>query len=567
MDRISKRLNKWLTSNKVSQQEKDILKNMSKEQLDDAFYKDVEFGTAGMRGVLGPGDNRLNLLTISKANYGFGLYLLEKYENAKEMGVVISSDNRHMSREFVLRCAEILNKLGIKAYIFDSLRPTPELSFAVRYLKACGGIMITASHNPKQYNGYKVYDEQGCQLVPSKINRLLEIISSLGDALDLDIKEAEEVGTTILLDNKIDDAYLNEVKNISINKDLDKKGFKIVYSPQHGAASVLACRLFKELNYDFYPYLKQCDPDPNFSNTLSPNPEDPKAYTYLIEYANEIDADLILCTDPDGDRVGVGVKTKNGEYVLINGNEGAALLMEYIFSNYKEKNMMPNNSVMYTTVVSSPLGIKIAENYGVKVEQFLTGFKFIGEQIHHYELINNSPTFVFGYEESYGCLIKPFVRDKDGIQAILMYAEMALYYFKKGLDLQQVYINLQEKYGYYIDRCVSKEFVGSLGNVKMNNLMSILHDNPPKSINNIEVIQVEDYVKQVRYFDNKTETINLPKSDLVKLYFKDGSIISTRPSGTEPKCKFYISTNKKTYEESYNSNHKLEEEFFKYLDI
>ena len=564
---ISKRLNKWLNSEKVELKDKELLKSLTKEQLDDAFYKDVEFGTAGMRGVLGPGDNRLNDFTITKANYGFGLYLLKKYPNVKKQGVVISSDNRHQSRHFVLLCANILNDLGINAYIFDSLRPTPELSFAVRYLNACGGIMITASHNPKQYNGYKVYDEQGCQLVPEKIKDLVDTVNSLGDALDLKIDVSDKKGETITLNDDIDKAYLENVKSIQINPLLPKKGFKIVYSPQHGAASMLALRLFKELGYDFYPYLPQCSDDPDFSNTLSPNPEDPKAYTYLIKYAKEINADLILCNDPDGDRVGVGVKNKDGEYVLINGNQGACLLMEYIFSNYIQKNIMPKDPVMYTTVVSSSLGLKIAENYHVKVEQFLTGFKFIGEQIHHYEVLDNGPTFVFGYEESYGCLIKPFVRDKDGLQAILMYSEMALYYHQKGLDLLDIYDNLQRKYGYHIDVTLSKEFVGSKGNEEMLNLMKELHENPIKSLNNVNVFKVEDYLKKISICDNEIKPINLPSSDLVKLYFEDGSIISTRPSGTEPKCKFYISTVKKTYDEAVEANKRLQENFFNYLKI
>ena len=559
---IRNRYEKWLNSDKVSASYKQILKSMTKDEIDDAFYKDVEFGTAGMRGVIGPGDNRLNNFTISKANLAFAYYLLEKYPDAKNMGVVISHDNRHMSREFTLLCAQIFNNLGIKAYIFDDLRPTPELSFAVRYLKACGGIMITASHNPKQYNGYKVYDEQGCQLVPDKIQRLLEIVSSLGDVLDIKIPKEEKSGQTIILDNEVDDEYVKQVESICLNPNLDKKGFKIVYSPQHGAACKLALRIFKDLGYDFYPYLPQCISDPDFSNTLSPNPEDDKAYKYLIEYAKEINADLILTNDPDGDRVGVGVKNKNGDYILINGNQGATLLMEYIFSNMKKRHLLNDKSVMYTTVVSSQFGPKVAKDYGVKVEEFLTGFKFIGERIHYYETIKNGLNFVFGYEESYGCLIKPFVRDKDGLQAILMYSEMALYYHKNNKDLLEVYDDLQEKYGYHCDITLSKEFVGSSGQIQMQKIMESLHDTPLKELDGVKVIKIEDYQKQKRFVNDKIETINLPKSDLVKLYFENGSIISTRPSGTEPKCKFYFSTVEKSQKLAQTKNDELQKAFF-----
>lgn len=533
---------RWLNSNKVSALDKEILKNMNQKEIDDAFFKDVEFGTAGMRGVLGPGTNRMNNFTVKKATVAFAKYLLELFPNAKEEGVVISHDNRHMSREFTLLSAETLNDFGIKAYIFDSLRPTPELSFAVRYLKACAGIMITASHNPKQYNGYKVYDETGCQLVPDKIKRLLEIIDSLPNELDVEYEKVAKRGETILLDNKVDDEYVRLVESIAINKDLDKSNFKVVFTPNHGTSYVNSMRIFNDLGYKIYPVMSQVDPDPDFSGTLSPNPEDARSFIEPIKLAKEIDADLIVMTDPDGDRVGLGYKAKDGSYQTLTGNQSAALLMDYIFSQKKQKGTLSKDGVMYFTIVTSSLGRDVAEHYGVKVEEFLTGFKFIGNRIDYYEKLGHGPKFEFGYEESYGCLIAPFARDKDGCQAILMYCEMALYYFLKGMRLDEAWDDLSQRFGYHQDVTYSMEFFGSEGQAKMDNLMNVLHNDPFIEINGLKVVKVDDIEKGIRLTKDGNEPINLPKSNVVKLYLEDGSIVTVRPSGTEPKVKFYIGT-------------------------
>ena len=533
---------RWLNSNKVSEKDKEILRNMNQQEMDDAFFKDVEFGTAGMRGVLGPGTNRMNNFTVRKATVAFAKYLLELFPKAKEEGVVISHDNRHMSREFTLLSAETLNDFGIKTYIFDSLRPTPELSFAVRYLKACAGIMITASHNPKQYNGYKVYDETGCQLVPDKIKRLLEIIDSLPNELEVEYQMADKRGETILLDNKVDDEYVRLVESIAINRDLDKSNFKVVFTPNHGTSYVNSMRIFKDLGYRIFPVLSQVDPDPDFSGTLSPNPEDPRAYIEPIKLAKEIDADLIVMTDPDGDRVGLGYKAKDGSYQTLTGNQSAALLMDYIFAQKKEKGTLSKDGVMYYTIVTSSLGRDVAEHYGVKVEEFLTGFKFIGNRIDYYEKLGHGPKFEFGYEESYGCLIAPFARDKDGCQAILMYCEMALYYFLKGMRLDEAWDDLSKRFGYHQDLTYSMEFFGSEGQAKMDNLMNTLHNEPFITINGLKVVQVDDIEKSVRLTKDGSSPINLPKSNVVKLYLEDGSIVTVRPSGTEPKVKFYVGT-------------------------
>ena len=533
---------RWLNSPKVNEQDKEILRKMDQKEIDDAFFKDVEFGTAGMRGVLGPGTNRMNNFTVKKATVAFAKYLLELFPNAKAEGVVISHDNRHMSREFTLLSAETLNDFGIKTYIFDALRPTPELSFAVRYLKACAGIMITASHNPKQYNGYKVYDETGCQLVPDKIKRLLEIIDSLPNELEVEYEVEKQRGENILLDNKVDDEYVRLVESIAINKDLDKSNFKVVFTPNHGTSYVNSMRIFKDLGYRIYPVMSQVAPDPDFSGTLSPNPEDPRSYIEPIKLAKEIDADLIVMTDPDGDRVGLGYKAKDGSYQTLTGNQSAALLMDYIFSQKKEKGTLSDNGVMYYTIVTSSLGGDVARHYGVKVEEFLTGFKFIGNRIDYYEKAGNGPKFEFGYEESYGCLIAPFARDKDGCQAILMYCEMALFYFLKGMRLDEAWDDLCKRFGYHQDITYSMEFFGSEGQAKMDNLMNTLHNDPFIEINGLKVVKVDDIEKGERITKDGKEKLNLPKSNVVKLYLEDGSIVTVRPSGTEPKVKFYVGT-------------------------
>ena len=533
------RYQQWLDSPRVSEQDKEILRKMSNEDIDDAFYKDIEFGTAGMRGIIGPGTNRINFYTVRKATIGFAQYLLAKFKNARERGVVISHDNRHMSREFVFECAQVLNLMGFRAFIFDSLRPTPELSFGVRFKRACGGIMITASHNPKEYNGYKVYDENGCQLVPKKIEKLLKIINNMPSAIDCDIPLYKNAGEFDILTYKLDETYLDLIKNIQINSNLNKKDFKVVYSPEHGTSFVNAIRIFKECGYHVYPVLSQCAPDPNFTGTLTPNPEDPNAYIEAINYAKKINADLICITDPDGDRVGIAARKRDGEYRIFTGNESGALLMNYIFKERERLGLLSKNGVMYNTIVTSSLGDKIATSYGVKTESFLTGFKYIGDRIQYYEE-NRGPDFEFGYEESYGCLISPFVRDKDGIQAILLYTEMTLFYKLNGLTLDEQYDRLEQRFGYHTTITHSITFKGSKGHNDMINLIDYIRRNPVEFLCNHKVVKYNDYLNQVSYSDNKVDKINLESSNVLKFIFDDGSSIAIRPSGTEPKCKIYV---------------------------
>lgn len=563
---VEENYQRWLNSPIVNSQMKDVLKSMSTAEKEDAFYKNVEFGTAGMRGVLGPGTNRLNSFTVRKATVAFAIYLLEKYDDLNESGVVISHDNRHMSREFTLITAKVFNEFGIKAYVFDSLRPTPELSFAVRHLKARAGVMITASHNPKQYNGYKVYDDTGCQLVPSKIKRLLEIIDSLPNELDVSYAPSINPGELIILDESIDDIYVKLVEDIVINNDVSKKDFKIVFTPNHGTAYVNGMRIFKDLGYDIYPLLSQCEPDPDFSNTLSPNPEDELAYIEPIKYAKEIGAKLVVMTDPDGDRVGLAYLNSEGEYKLLNGNESGAMLLDYILHHRKEKGLLSENGVMYNTIVTSSIGRKVASYYGVKTESFLTGFKFIGNRIDYYER-NGGPTFEFGYEESYGCLIAPFARDKDGLQAITLYAEMANYYDKQGKTLDMVWDEISMRLGYHEDKVYSIDFFGPVGAEKMKNLMNVLHTNPDIEINGHKVKVVEDFLNRTKTEDGVVTPINLDVSDVVKLTFDDDSVIAVRPSGTEPKVKFYIGVVAKKKSELLGKCDSLYKEMKKVLNL
>lgn len=563
---IEKNYQRWLSSSRVSDADKEVLRNMTNEEKADAFYKDAEFGTAGMRGVLGPGTNRLNLHTVRRVAIGFAKYVLEVFPNAKEEGIVIAHDNRHFSREFTLLSAEIFNDYGIKAYIFDSLRPTPELSYAVRELKACGGVMVTASHNPKEYNGYKVYDETGCQLVPSKIKRLIEILDEQPDELKVDVEKCSTRGETVIIPTSLDEKYVKLCEEVSINKDLDKSNFKIVFTPNHGTAYVNGMKVFKDLGYEIYPLLKQCTPDPDFSETLSPNPEDERSFIEPIKYAKEIGAKLIVMTDPDGDRCGLGCLTKSGEYKTYTGNQSAVMLLDYMFTVLKERGELPTNSVVFNTIVSSEMGKKVCDRYNVKLESFLTGFKFIGDRVHYYET-HEGPKFFFGYEESYGCLAKDFARDKDGIQAILLYSEMANYYDKKGMTLEDVWNMIGEKYGYTLDIVENMAFKGPEGALAMQNLMKTMHENPYITINGVKVVKVQDYLKQQCMEGDKVTPIDLPKSDVVKLSFEDGTYISVRPSGTEPKVKFYIGVNGDSYDELLDKEKLLFKELRKVLNI
>lgn len=526
---------KWLTYPQMEAELKEELETMSEAEKNDAFYKNLEFGTAGMRGVLGAGTNRMNVYTIRKANVGYAKYLLA--QGGEERGVAIGYDNRHYSYEFALESARVLASYNIPSYVFTSLRPTPELSYAVRELKCAGGIVVTASHNPKEYNGYKLYDERGCQLVPELMEKVINEVNAIEDELAIEVTLTKEQEALIhMIDKEIDEPYVKAVKTIQLRPELGKN-VNIVFTPQHGTARVLVEHVLTECGYAYTLVQEQADPNPDFANTKTPNPEEKEAYTLAIEYAKRENADIVLATDPDADRVGVVVKQDN-EYVLMSGNQTGSVLLEYVFSTHREKGTMPVNPVMFNTVVTSDLGEKVASKYGVECEKTLTGFKFIGNKIYGHET-KGDKNFVFGYEESYGYLLQPFVRDKDAVQACLIIAEAANYYKAQGKTLLDVLHGLYEEFGWYEESQVSVTLKGENGAKEIVRMTSSLREQTPSEIAGQKVIRFEDYKHSVAKQDGKEETLNFPSSDVLKFYLQDGSFIAVRPSGTEPKIKFY----------------------------
>ncbi len=530
---------KWLHHPNLDPSYKEVLANMSEKEKNDAFYTTIEFGTAGMRGLLGPGTNRINLHTIRKANAGFAQYICAHGEEAKKRGIAIGYDNRHMSYEFAMDSAKMLATFGITSYVFESLRPTPELSFAVRHFHCFGGIMVTASHNPKEYNGYKLYDEKGCQLVPHLAEQVIERVNAVEDELALCANPTAEQEQLIhVIGKEVDEAYYEKVLGIQLNPQIVKDDVKIIFTPEHGTANIPVKEVYTRAGYHFVAVEEQCTPDPDFSNTPTPNPEEAGAYELALEYAKREAADIILVCDPDADRMGVGVK-HHGEYKLLTGNQSGAVLIEYIFSQLKAKNQMPPNPVMFNTVVTSDLGEKIADKYGVATEKTLTGFKFIGEKVAKYEATNEKQ-YVFGYEESYGSLIQPFVRDKDAPQACLMLAEAACYYKAQGKTLVDVLYDLYAELGYYEESQKSLTLAGQEGAQRIQEILATLRKTQLQDLGGSAVVRFEDY-KECRVVENgkEFELTGFTKSDVLKYYLADGSWIAIRPSGTEPKCKFY----------------------------
>lgn len=535
----SKEYQRWSDCKDLDPSLKAELVGMNESEKEDAFYMNLEFGTAGMRGILGAGTNRMNIYTIRKANVGFAKYVLGLPEG-KERGIAIGYDNRHMSYKFAIESAKVLATYGIKSYIFESLRPTPELSFAVRYLKCAGGIMITASHNPKEYNGYKVYDDTGCQLIPEWADQVVSYVNDVDDELAIEVASDQEAYPYITwIGEEVDEAYYKEVMAIEINPGMDKKDFKIVFSPQHGTSNLPVRTCLTRLGYNVIPVLAQCAPDPDFSNTASPNPEVACSYDLAIQKAKEVDADVVVICDPDGDRLGVVAK-HNGEYVLMSGNQSAAVYLEYILSELKKQNKLPSNAVMYNTIVTSDLGELVCKAYGVEVEKTLTGFKFIGDKIRKYEKTKEKE-FVFGYEESYGCVVKDFVRDKDAVQAVVMAAEAGNFYKKQGKDLIDVLNELYVKHGTFKESQIALSKAGAEGAKRIKEIMDNLRKDAPESIGGYKVVAIEDYQSSERSEAGNVTVIDLPKSNVLKYYLEDGSWIAARPSGTEPKCKFYFS--------------------------
>ena len=501
-------------------------------EISDRFYTDLSFGTAGMRGVIGAGTNRMNRYTVRRATLGYARYLKDTVgEAAAKRGVVIAHDNRHRSREFCMETAGVLAAEGIRAYIFDSLRPTPELSFAVRYKKAVGGVMITASHNPPEYNGYKLYDENGCQLMPRYTDVLTGVINAIEDPLSIRALSAKEAGELIqTLGEDVDEAYYRAVMGIRL-RDVDAKALRVVYSPQHGTGNIPVRTVLERCGYQVIPVEEQCTPDPDFSATKSPNPENAEAYEMALDYVARTGADIAITTDPDCDRLGVIAK-KDGEFALLTGNQSGALLLHYILSYHKEKGTLPKNAVMCNTVVTSTFGDRICESFGVEVVKTLTGFKFIGDKIREYEQ-TGAKTYMFGYEESYGCLIRGFARDKDATQASLMLCEAAAYYKAQGKTLWDVLEDCYRTYGYFKDSITSVVRKGAEGVQQIAQMIEVLRCDPPREAAGLPVVLSEDYLSEAMIAKG------FPRSNMLRFVLCDGSWVAVRPSGTEPKCKYY----------------------------
>lgn len=562
MDYLTK-INEWKNSNSLTKKEKEELNSMTEKQLQDAFYTNLSFGTGGMRGIMGIGTNRINRFVIAKATLGFGRYLLKNEKNAKEKGVVIAHDNRFNHDEFMISAANVLTSLGIKVYLFDSLRPTPELSFAVRYLNACGGINITASHNPKEYNGYKIYNSDGNQLILEQSNKVMAELAKIENELNLDIKPNNDLLVT--LDSTIDEKYYEMVMDTSLNKNMKKDNITIVYSSQHGTGYIPVTTVLNKMGYKVIEVKEQCEFRGDFANTKSPNPEEKSAYDLAITYANKYNADIICCNDPDCDRVGIVIFDAKRNPIYLTGNQTGALLINYILSTKQNSNTLAANSVIYNTIVSSPLGAKVAAYYGVDTEQTLTGFKYIGDKIKK-ALENNGKVFQIGYEESYGYLINPAVRDKDGVQAVMLICEMTSYYKHQGKTLLDMYNEIQETLGYHIESQFNYYATGMEGANKINNIMNNLRNSNIKDIANNEVCVIEDYLASIKNNNGIISTLDYEKSNVLRYIFDDGSFVAVRPSGTEPKVKFYFAICGKTYDEALTRHNAVKEFMLKYLD-
>ncbi|WAA12514.1 phospho-sugar mutase [Fervidibacillus halotolerans] len=551
---------KWLQFQDLDEDLKQQLTKIKDDEssLEELFYKNLEFGTGGMRGEIGPGTNRMNVYTVRKASVGLARYLLNKGEDFAKRGIVIAYDSRHMSPEFALETAKTVGNYGIKSYLFKELRPTPELSFAVRYLKAAAGVVITASHNPPEYNGYKVYGDDGGQLPPKQADQLTNFVNEVSDELTIPALTKEQLlekGLLEYIGEEIDREYLEHVKSISINPELIKKvgkDLKIVFTPLHGTSNRLIQQGLKLFGFENVTVVKEQEmPDPNFSTVKSPNPEEHAAFELAIRYGREIDADLLIGTDPDADRLGVAVKNSEGEYQVLTGNQTGAIMLHYLLSQKKEKGMLPENGVVLKTIVTSEIGRQIAESYGLPTVDTLTGFKFIGEKIKQYHSTGEH-VFQFGYEESYGYLIGDFVRDKDAIQAALFACEVAAFYKLQGKNLYDALMDVYEKYGYYKESMQSLTLKGKEGSEQIARILDEFRNHPPKEIVGTEIIAMEDYKKSIRkeFADGKLSPISLPKSNVLKFYLADDSWFCVRPSGTEPKCKFYFAVKGKTLNES-----------------
>ena len=533
------------------------LESMDEKTKEDAFYTNLEFGTAGMRGLIGAGTNRINIYVVRQATEGLARLIESKGGNEKDRGVAIAYDSRHFSPEFAFESAAVLAKHGIKSYVFESLRPTPELSFAVRHLNCFAGIMITASHNPAPFNGYKVYGEDGGQMPPHDADALTTYIRAIENPFAIEVADVEAEKASGLIEvigEAVDAEYLKEVKDVNINPALIEefgKDMKIVYTPLHGTGEMLARRALAQAGFDSVQVVEaQATPDPDFSTVKSPNPENQAAFALAEELGRQVGADVLVATDPDADRVGVEVLQKDGSYLNLSGNQIGAIMAKYILEAHKNAGTLPENAALCKSIVSTDLVTKIAESYGATMFNVLTGFKFIAEKIQEFEEKHNH-TYMMGFEESFGYLIKPFVRDKDAIQAVLVVAELAAYYRSRGLTLADGIEEIYKEYGYYAEKTISVTLSGVDGAEQIKAIMAKFRNNAPKEWNATAITVVEDFKAQTATASDGTVTaLTTPPSDVLKYTLADGSWIAVRPSGTEPKIKFYIAVVGETNEDS-----------------
>ena len=562
---------KWEKFEGLEDYLKTQLENFSEKEKEEAFYAPLEFGTAGMRGIVGPGINRMNIYTVRQATEGLAR-LIETYgEEAKKRGVAIAHDSRHFSPEFALESAKVLVKHGIKAYVFEDLRPTPELSYAVRHLHTFAGIMITASHNPAAYNGYKVYGEDGGQMPPKDADALTEFVRQVENPLAVDVVTKEELEQSALFEwigEAVDAAYLEEIKSVSVNPALlsNTKDLSVVYTPLHGTGLMLTKRALDQAGFTGLNVVsEQATPDGDFTTVKSPNPEEAGAFEYAIRLGEETKADVLLATDPDADRMGAAVRQPDGTYQVITGNQIAAILLDYLLFAHQKAGTLPANAAAVKSIVSSELPTVIAEHYGAKMVNVLTGFKFIAEQIKNYEE-TNAHTFMFGFEESYGYLVQPFVRDKDAIQAVLLLTEVAAHFKSEGKTLYDGLQALYEKYGYFLEKTISVTVQGLEGPAKIKALLDGLRKEVPSNFGGIKVSVAQDFaVNQQVDAQGVVSEIGLPTSNVLKYILEDGSWIAVRPSGTEPKIKFYMGVKAATQEEAEEKLAKFQKDLDAYI--
>jgi len=559
----------WLNNPYLSKDDREGLQVIAdnEEEIQDRFYKDLEFGTGGMRGKIGMGTNRMNIYTVGKSTQGLADYLLESIEDACNKGVVIAYDPRYKSREFSERAAQVLAANRIKVYLFDDIRPTPELSFAVKELGAGAGIVITASHNPPEYNGYKVYGENAAQVLPEVADKIIEKINMIEDYSKVKVisfSDARKEGLVKIIGKEIDDIYYLKVKKLSLSREVDKN-IKIVYTPLHGTGNIPVRTILKEMGYkNVFVDEEQAKPDPEFSTVDSPNPEDSKAFERAVNLGKKVNADILIATDPDCDRVAVAVSNK-GSYIFLNGNQTGVLILDYILSINKESGQLPQNGFVIKTIVTSEMGRVVADYYGIPTYDTLTGFKFICNKAM--ELEKQGKTFLFGYEESIGYLTGNFVRDKDAVISAMLIAEMSAYYKKKGLTLLDYLHQLYQRHGYFLEQLESIYLEGMEGEQQMKKIMTAFREGFPE-ISGIGISRKIDYQTsfQYDYEKKKEEIVDIPQSDVLKCFFSDGSWYAIRPSGTEPKIKIYMSFVGKDKKEAESKVKKLKSVIFEKIN-